>query len=156
MNGMGDPHECPFCRRKMEGDKPVRSYQQHKRFFAMCEAAFEHWPETHPRQFPNKDHCRKYLEMKAGWYVEASRMSVSGFEPALLCSLAEAMFRAAGGYAIAVQQGDEIAVFAPKSISYRALGHKTACQLFDKVSQVIGKEIGISGDDLLENDLEAA
>lgn len=148
--------DCPFCRRAMEPDVKVRSHAQHARYWKMIELAYEAWPDTHERQFADKEECRKYLQMKAGWFEEASRMPAIGARPQVFMVMAEAMFRAAGNFAIATQQGGDIVVYKPKSISFRSMGHKAACEIFDKVSFVIRDEIGVSGDELLERQKEVA
>ena len=66
------------------------------------------------------------------------------------------MFKAAGSFAIAMQQGDDIVVWKPKSIKYEKLSHTRACELFEKVNWIIRDEIGVSGDELLERQKEVA
>ena len=151
--------KCPVCDSDLDkighNSKP-RSYQQHKRFFKMITVAFNNWPENHTRQFSDDTECRKFLTMKAGWFVEASRMPVMGMRSETAVIFAEAMFKAAGNFAIAMQQGNDIVVWKPRSIAYDKLSHTAAGQLFDKVSDVIKNEIGISGDELLERQKEVA
>lgn len=153
--------KCPVCDSDLDkigighNSKP-RSYEQHKRYFKMIDLAFDAWPETHRRQFSGTEECRKFLQMKAGWFLEASRMPVMGMRAEAAIMFAEAMFKAAGNFAIAAQQGDDIVVWKPKSISYDKLSHSRACELFDKVNFVIRDEIGVSGDELLERQKEIA
>ena len=150
---------CPVCDSDLvwigHNSKP-RSYEQHKRYFKMVDLAFDHWPAKHKRQFSDAEECRKFLQMKAGWFLEASRMPVMGMRAETAVVFAEAMFKAAGSFAIAMQQGDDIVVWKPKSIKYEKLSHTKACELFEKVNWIIRDEIGVSGDELLERQKEVA
>ena len=150
---------CPVCDADLKwighNSKP-RSYEQHKRYFKMVELAFDAWPVTHTRQFSDSTECRKFVQMKAGWFEEASRMPMTGMRPEVAVIFAEAMFKAAGNFAIAGHQGNDLVIWRAKSIKYEKLTHHQACELFEKVNYVIGDEIGISGDELLQRQKEVA
>ena len=141
---------CPVCDTPIEATmgRP-RSYEQHKRYFALIRQAFFHWPETHPWQFANEAELRAWLQIKAGWRELASRTPVIGMRPEAARTVAEAAIRAAGAYAVPVVQGSDLVIWKPKSISYRSLPHLEACRLFDAVAVVIEQEAGLSAEQLL-------
>ena len=143
--------DCPFCRRPMEPDAKIRSKPQHDRYFAMIDLAYQHWPETHETQFVNSEECRKHLQMKAGWYDVALRFPLAGMTEDAAKAFAKAIIDVSKEYSIPVIEGNTIIVYTPKSIAFRKMDHRTACALFDKVSHVLQTEIGVSGDDLLNN-----
>jgi len=149
---------CPECgsvfSSKAKG-KP-RSLEQHRRYFALMRAAFEHWPETHPRQFGDAEECRKYLQMKAGYREIAAQIPLVGMNREKVLTVVEAAVRAAGSYAVPVLHGDTMVIFKPKSIAFRALPHQAFCALNNAVDEVIFAEIGIKADDLLRETEQAA
>lgn len=152
---------CPVCDTDIDrigighNSKP-RSYEQHKRYFKMVHLAYTHWPVTHERQFSNEKECRKFLQMKAGHFYESDRLIIDGVEGRIAARIAEAAFKAADAFSIAVPRGGDLVIYSPSSVSFDKLSHSEACTLYDKVNWIIRDEIGVSGDDLLERDKESA
>lgn len=143
---------CPHCGCEIETNRSgkPRSVEQHRRFFAMIKAAFEHWPESHERQFSSAEEMRKYLQMKAGYREVGATIPLTGINKQRAMLLAEAAIRAAGSYAVPVINGDVLVVFKPKSIAFDKLSHKDACRLFDDVEAFIEDAIGVPAQTLLK------
>lgn len=144
---------CPICESKLPvtGGKP-RSYDQHKRFFAMVRQAFLHWPENHPEQFSNEEDCRKYLTMKAGWRDIASKTTLTGIREDKAILLASAVLTGLPkniGARPVIHKG-QLIVWVPRSIAYDKMPHLEMCALSDAVGAVIEAETGIKIDDLMQ------
>lgn len=145
---------CPTCGHESKG--PPRSIDQHRRYFGMIRAAHTHWPESHPHQFTCEDDLRKWLQMKAGHREIAARIPLTGIRKEQAVILAEASIRAAGSYAIPVIHGSELVIWKPKSIAFHNLGHRSFCELNQAVDDILQAEIGLSGDQLLQETEAAA
>lgn len=144
---------CPHCGSKRQ---EPRSLAQHKRFFSLIKAAFLHWPETHERQFASEEELRKFLQMKVGHREVAARIPLTGIRKEQAVMLAEASIRAAGSYAVPVIHGAELVIWKPKSIAFNNLGHRAFCELNSAIDELLNSEIGLSGDQLLEETAAAA
>ena len=60
-----------------------RSYPQLKRFMALMQAAFDHWPEGNPFRPDDKEHLRAYLIVRAGFMESVSiRVATWNMKPA--------------------------------------------------------------------------
>lgn len=142
---------CPVCDTKLPIKGKPRSYDQHKRFFAMCLAAYHHWPEQHEEQFSNAEDCRKYLTMKAGWRDIASKVTLSGIreDKAILLATAVLSGLPSNLYARPVLHKGQLIVWVPRSISYATMPHLEFCALSDAVQYVIEAETGAKIDDLM-------
>lgn len=147
---------CPKCGIVID-DKPSkpRSIDQHRRFFAVVRAVYQHWPESHDVQFSTETECRKWLTMKAGWREVATRLPLTGVRPELAVSLATAAMRAAGAYAVAAHHKGDLVIWKPQSIRFDKMGHQEFCRLNDEVEAVIKSETGLKIDELLKA-MEAA
>jgi hypothetical protein len=142
---------CPCCDTKFDpekGGKP-RSYDQHKRYFALIRGFFFHWPETHDRQFSSEAEFRSWAQMKAGYREIAATIPLAGVQRERALILAEAAIRACGSYAFPILHGGDLVVFRPKSIAFAKLSHKDACKLFDAVQTVLEQESGIRAEAIL-------
>jgi 6-phosphofructokinase len=144
---------CPTCGSER---KSPRSVEQHRRFFSLMRAAFTNWPETHERQFSSEEELRKYLTMKAGHRELTARIPLTGIRKEQAVVLAEAAIRAAAAYAVAAVHGSELIIWKPKSIAFHKLGHLAFCELNSAVDEILLAEIGISGDELLQETERAA
>ena len=149
------PQMAEMCERCPARAKP-RSPEQHRRYFALINAAFTHWPESHERQFASAEELRKWLQMKCGHREVGASIPLTGMQKERAMLLAEAAIRAAGAYAVPIIHGDTLVVFRPKSISFDKLAHKKACALFDEVAAFIEHEMGISAETLLKETEGAA
>ena len=149
------PHRvaCPSCTATFDLNKigKPRSVDQHRRFFAVCKAAFMHWPENHDRQFGDVEDARKWLTMKAGYRDLAAQIPMTNVKPDMAVMLCEAAMRAAGAHAVAVAHKGNICIWTPRSIRFDKMSHLEFCKLNDDVADVIKSEIGITADELLSN-----
>lgn len=148
---------CPACGVTLD-DKPnkPRSIDQHRRFFAIVRAVYQHWPDSHDVQFSTETECRKWLTMKAGAREVALRMPLVGIKPTTAVLIATAAMKAAGAHAVAVEHKGELVVFKPQSIRFDRMGHQEFCKLNDDVQAVIESETNLRVDDLLKETEAAA
>lgn len=155
---------CPHCGCEIETviaqntarkGKP-RSVEQHRRYFAIINQAFMHWPESHEAQFASVEECRTWLQMKSGHREIAARIPITAMKPDKAKLLAEAAIRAAGAYAIPVVHGTDLVIWKPKSIAFNKLSHLAFCALNDAVSEVISAETGLDVEQLLAEKERAA
>jgi hypothetical protein len=143
---------CPDCRATFDpvkAGKP-RSPDQHKRFWGVVQAALQHWPESHDRQFSDHHECRHYLTMKAGWRDIAAIIPLAGIKPATATTLATAAMKAAGTYCVAGAHAGSIVIWKPRSISFQNMGHMEFVALNSAVDDVLKAEIGLTGGELLQ------
>lgn len=147
---------CPHCGRSLV---KARSPADHARFFAVIDAAFRQWPESHDFQPTDKDHLRAYLTCKAG-YREATPIMLpddaTGHMRELFRLGIEGAVQAAGGYAFVVPYRDSAAVIRPKSIAWAKLGQGEFGAVRSAIEDVISAEIGVTADALLKGAREAA
>lgn len=148
---------CPACGVTLD-DKPSkpRSIDQHRRFFAVVRAVYQHWPESHDVQFSTETECRKWLQMKAGWREVASRTPLVGVKSDTAVMLATIAMRSAGAHAVAVAHKGELVIWKPQSIRFDRMGHQEFCKLNDEVQAVIESETSLRVDDLLKETEAAA
>lgn len=130
--------------------KKPRSVDQHRRFFALVKAAFDHWPESAAFRPDSAEHLRAYLTVKAGrrivntYYVSADASEFARLIPVIVATMLRK-------HAWAWNVGDsELRVCVPESIAFDQMGHNEFCALNDDVAQVIEAESGLRADDLLK------
>jgi hypothetical protein len=144
---------CRECGQKMP--RIPRSYQQHKRYFAVIRAAFFHWPETHERQFANETALRKWLQMKAKHFTTKA-MNMYGLSPKRAQLFAQELLDNSAPYSEAVLEGTRVIIMTPESINYDTLGHKEFCRLNDAVDEIIKAETGLNPEQMLKETERAA
>lgn len=142
---------CPVCETKLPLTGKPRSLEQHRRFFAMCRAAYHHWPETHEEQFSNEEDCRKFLTMKAGWRDVAAKVTLTGIreDKALLLATAVLSGMPKNIGARPVLHKGQLIVWVPRSIAFAKMPHLEFCALSDAVAEVIEAETGIKVDKMM-------
>ena len=143
---------CPNCEATFDIEKAgkPRSPEQHKRFWALMNAAFHHWPEMHEQKFSTVNEARAWLTMKAGWRELKIKLPLAGVRPEIAIVLATAAMRAAGSNAIATHHKGQLCIWTPKSIRFDKMKHLEFCSLNQAVEDVIKAELEITGDELLE------
>ena len=70
-----DRHDSPLAKEAATAIRQLnarvagksRSLPQHNRLFALIQAAWKHWPETHEVQCGSPEGLRDYLQIKAGF-----------------------------------------------------------------------------------------
>jgi len=137
-SGNGLCHRCPLSQQ--------RSSDDHRRFFALVNAAFTHWPEQHDFKPDNAEHLRAWLLCKAG-YRKTTMIETD--EPAATVASIEAAFRAADTYAFVRPYGDGVAVYSPKSLRFDKTDQKAFNAVRDEVSSIIESVIGVTAEQLL-------
>ena len=140
---------CPHCSK--------RSSPQHRRFFGVIKAAFEHWPVQFGEFQPEcSEHLRAWLLTKSGHRnVHEIEMSEQVTDKTYL--LLESVMRAAGAYGWIREYKGKVYVMSAKSIAHNKLGHKDACRVFEAVEAEICDILGIeSCDQLLDEQARAA
>ena len=137
-NGNGLCAKCPM--------KLQRSSEDHRRFFALVNAAFTHWPEQHEFPPDNAEHLRAWLLCKAG---HRKTTMIETDEPAATVAAIEAAFRAADTYAFVRPYGDGVAVYSPKSLRFDKTDQKAFNAVRDEVSSIIESVIGVTAEQLL-------
>lgn len=138
---------CGFTETKR--GKP-RSIDQHRRFFAIVSASFDHIPEDYERQFSNVTEWRKFLEMKVGWREIGAQIPLTGVRKENAMLLAEAAIRGAGSFAVPVIHRDTLVIFRPRSISFTAMPHVEFNRLSQAVEDLIRDIIGVEPEQLLK------
>lgn len=118
---------CPGCGIVID-DKPAkpRSIDQHRRFYAVIRAVYQHWPESHDVNFSSETECRKWLTMKAGWREVAARIPLVGVKPDMAVMLATSAMRAAGAHCVAVHHKNDLVIWKPQSIRFDKMGTKNS------------------------------
>ena len=157
---------CRCCGWK-ETAKP-RSAPDHKRFFAAIRAAANQWPATHSFQpegntaGARSEHLRKYLLVRAG-YRERQELPLefAADQPALTrligVAIKAAMDRGGGYVEIATApDGGAVAVYSAKSMDWRTLSQSEFGPVRSTVEDLIASVIGVSVDDLLKGEAQAA
>lgn len=134
-----------------------RSPQQHRRFFALINAAFTHWPESFKKFQPDSsEHLRSWLLVKSGHRVigtfYAPQSDAAGTFAAMIPVVVQTIYRK---HVWAWDKDGAIYVCAPKSIAFAELGHNEFCALNDDVDAVL-REIGLDPDQLLRETEAAA
>lgn len=105
-----------------------RSTPQHRRYFALIKAAFNHWPHSHDIQFGSAEGLRDYLQLKAGF-----------------------------GTVHKIIRGNHVWYWVEhKSIAYNKMSQDEFQQLSTKVEKVIEEVVGVPADQLLNEDRNAA
>ena len=139
---------CPVCDTElpMKGGKS-RSLEQHRRYFAIIKAAFQHWPDRD--KFTSENELRKYLQLCAGYGTVVAEIPLSGINKEVARFIATQAIKAAGEYAMPVIRGDNLRIIKPSSIAFDKMKHDDFCRLSDDVSAIIENTIGVKVDDLI-------
>ena len=143
---------CPQCDLRFDAsrDSTHRSAPQHRRFWGVVRAAYHHWPESHDEQFSSQNELRVWLTMKAGWRDLASKTSISGMKPDALVAVVQGALKSAGANARVAAHKGQLCIWTPKSIRFDRMKHMEFVALNQAVEDVIKAELGITGDELLE------
>ena len=147
---------CPCCGYNLSAKAKPRSLEQHKRFFALMNAVYTHWPESHERQFANVEELRSFLTIKAGYRIVGAEIPLTGMSKEKALFIVEAGIRGAGSYAIPVFYKDKLIIFKPKSIAFGNMTPADFNALNDAVSTVIEQETGIPAEQILRETEAAA
>jgi hypothetical protein len=139
---------CPHCGGVLT---KVRSLPDHRRFFGVIRAAYEHWPEAHKFPPDNAEHLRAWLLCRSG-YRNSVVIPVEGSDPAvgrLVVLAAESAIKAAGAYAFVRPHASGLAVFRPRSLAWDTLSQKEFGPIRQAIEDVITAETGLDCEQLL-------
>lgn len=128
--------------------KKKRSVPQHRRFFALVTAAFEHWPESHRFKPTTVDHLRKWVTAKAG-YHHIQTVDTFGMDATQAIVAVAAALKAADPTHFTSVVGSKFHIISSKSIDFDTLPHLAACALFDAVADTIKSETGLYVDAIM-------
>ena len=110
---------CPTCYQVVN---TARSGQDHKRFFAVIAAYYDHWPEDYIASNGNlfqpksAEHLRAFLLCEAG-FKTATTITVPDFGPGVV-ALCEEMLEVKKGFFFREWRGLTLTVTMPESIQY--------------------------------------
>ena len=144
--------QCPQCGRS---SPQRRSYDQHKRFFGVVDAAFHQWPEAHKFQPMNAEHLRAWL------LCAAKHLDVMEIDEAITERGADVIQKTMQGlrkdYVFIRIGRSKFYVMGARSIAYDKLSHKDACRVFADVDEILCSILQIdSTDQLLREHARAA
>lgn len=138
---------CPRCGCEIEqkAKSKARSVPQHRRYFALVRAAFNHWPETHRFQPLTEERLRKWIQARAGHAIITSIDLAPMTKEEAVSAIAAALIAAAlkDEHYFTHQKGAMFYVIRSRSIAFDELPHIAACALFDAVAEVIEAETGL-------------
>lgn len=146
---------CPHCK------KPIghgRSGDDHRRLFALFNAAHFHWPERHPFQPDDVEHLRAWLLCKVAFRT-VTHIDVPSSEPAIIklaMLAAEGAVKAAKGHAFFKLENGAIAVATPKSLAFDKCDQKTFGLVREAVENQLKFETGIDPEMMLREFERAA
>jgi len=155
---MTTSHTCPHCGGIFEDAKAhKRSTPQHRRFMAICRAAYFSWPDTHEFRPISEQHLRYYLEMRAGNFSITKQARIESTDPHKLYALMSAFMRHSEDHTLFVElDGNLLIQKKVGSVSYEAMGPTEFGRLKDAVCEIIEAEIGIAAEKLLSETERAA
>lgn len=145
---------CPVCASKQPVATKGRSLDQHRRYFAVINAAFAQWPER--EDFQSADELRKYLQVRAGAGDVVAEIKVAELGGEIARHIAMAAMRAADGYAVPIVRGDCLRIVKPRSVAWDKMRHEDFCKLSDAVCDLIERKLGVAADDLIRETEAAA
>lgn len=143
---------CRHCGCENEPEPPKkgkpRSVPQHRRYFAMVNAAHSHWPSAHRFKPATAEHLRHWLQAKSG-YADINTIDTAGMTQAQsVAALAAAIIKAHPFHFVWATEA-KFHVAQSKSISFDELPHLAACALFDAVADVIEQEMHVKVDQIM-------
>lgn len=134
-------------------DKP-RSIDQHRRFFGLVRACFDHWPESHEFQPDNEEHLRAYLLVKAKHRSIKEFVIDKADDVARLLPIVTAIML--HRYCWAWSIGDnQLMVCAPLTTNFNDMKHQDACKVYDAVDAYL-LSIGMDPEQILAEAEKAA
>jgi hypothetical protein len=143
--------KCPTCGHEK---KLARSPQDHKRFFAVIDAAFHQWPHGHHEQFQTAERLRHWLLIKANYgtctTLDADVVEGQPAAAKLLGAAIDRVFASAPVQPFIRVHNDRIAFFWPKSIKWDTLSQSDFAKVRQAVEDVVEAELDVKINDLLE------
>lgn len=154
------PNTCPHCGCEITqalGRTHKRSGPQHRRFFAICRAAFLHWPDYLAFRPRSESHLRYWLEMRADHATVTTTARIQSADPDKVFALVNAFMRNSEDERLFIELDGELLIQKRTlSIDYDTLGPAEFGRLKDAVCEIIEAEVGIPAERLLKETEAAA
>lgn len=135
---------CKSCGQPIKG----RSHPDHRRLFALIQAAYDQWPETAHFQPINAEHLRSWLICSAGpEFRRVNTFDLDGVDDktrALVLSIMKDEHTHGG------IKGDLLYKVQPTSMKFDKMAQKQFAALRQAIEDVIEQTLGVSVDDLLK------
>ena len=146
--------KCPHCLCDLDPIKgKPRSVEQLRRFFAVLRSMYFHWPESAEFQPHTEEHLRAYVICKSG----RGQIVATEQLPPIADVDARAEMKAIISRAYSADlrkfprwKGNTLAVYEPKSMSFKSMGQAAFNKLNDEVEAVYKAETGLDPDQLLK------
>jgi hypothetical protein len=146
-------HSCPECGAILT---KIRSPQDHRRFFALINRAFEHWPD-HEFRPSTSEHLRAWLLVSVGYYdAQPIPLNEEMAQNPHLLALARLTVEAAVAaafrdrdYAFPEFTDNGCEIRRPKSINWETLDQKSFGKIREAVEDAIEAAMGVTADQLL-------
>lgn len=151
---------CPHCGAILEAPAPKkpRSLPQHRRYMALCAAAFEHWPSVDADFRPKSaSHLRYHLEVQAGAFDVTKTARIMSADPDKLYALMLAFLQHSDDEKLFIElDGNLLIEKKAKSIAYDEMPQEEFNKLVNDVSEIIEAAIGVDAEKLLRETERAA
>lgn len=150
---------CPHCGCELEPPKSKgRSLPQHRRYMALCGAAYLMWRETNETFRPKSaDHLRYYLEVQAGAFVVTKTARILSADPDKVYALMRAFLEHSDDEKLFIElDGNLLIEKKAKSVAFSEMSQKEFADLAQAVEEIIEAELGVSASELLREHERAA
>lgn len=143
---------CPECGSVFPvNSKHKRSSPQHRRFFAVCRAAYIHWPELDQDFRPrNEDHLRYWLTAEAGKFTVTKTVRFESVDPVKGYWVMRALLDNCEDDRMFLElDGDVLIQKRALSVAHDAMDQKEFNELQDAVEALLQERFGFSVEKLL-------
>lgn len=144
---------CPHCGGLLEAPAPKkpRSLPQHRRYMALCAAAFEHWPSVDTDFRPRSaSHLRYYLEVQAGAFDVTKTARILSADPDKLYALMLAFLQHSDDEKLFIElDGNLLIEKKARSVAFEEMPHEDFTKLVNAVTEIIENAIGVNAEQLL-------
>lgn len=151
---------CPNCGTVMEAEAPKkqRSLPQHRRFHALCAAAYAAWLETDQDFRPHSiSHLRYWLTVQAGRFDVVKSARILSTDPDKVFALMKAFLAHSDDEKLFIElDGNLLIEKKAWSIAYDEMDQAEFNRLVNDVTEIIENAIGVSAEKLLKESREAA
>jgi hypothetical protein len=131
---------CSHCGKS---DRLARSGPDHRRLFAIINAAHDSWPEQHRFQPSSAEHLRAWLLIQAG-YCEATLIESEDYDLARAVQMAVRVAKALDAYGVLRIKGEQIEVVRPKSMRFDKMSQREFGPIRDAIEHIICAELGVT------------
>lgn len=149
---------CPHCGCEIEPEKRQRSAPQHRRYMALCAAAYAAWPEIDDFKPRSANHLRYWLECHVeGGYVVTKMVRINSTDPEKLYQLMRAFLAHSDDETLFIElDGNLLIEKKAKSIAFGEMSQSDFSALAQGVEAIIEITLGVSAEQLLKETATAA